>query len=76
VDHAAAAGSGARDTSTLHRIDPEVVKTEVLAAGFELAGQSEVLKTPEDDHTKKVFDSAVRGKTDQFLFKFRRPKKS
>src|SRR5262249_37152336 len=66
VDHAAAAGSGARDTSTLHRIDPEVVKSEVLAAGFELAGESKLLANPEDDHTKAVFDPSIRGKTDQF----------
>lgn len=76
VDHAAAAGSGGRDTSTLHRIDPETVKTEVLAAGFQLAGESKVLQNPQDDHTKAVFDPSIRGKTDQFLLKFRRPKKS
>jgi predicted methyltransferase len=75
VDHAAAPGSGARDTSTLHRIDPETVKAEVLAAGFVLAGQSKVLENPQDAHTAKVFDSSIRGKTDQFILKFRKPRK-
>jgi predicted methyltransferase len=75
LDHAAAAGSGARDTSTLHRIDPEAVKSEVLAAGFVLAGDSKVLANAQDDHTAKVFDPAIRGKTDQFILKFRKPKK-
>jgi len=75
VDHAAAAGSGARDTSTLHRIDPAAVKAEVLAAGFVFAGQSKVLENPQDDHTAKVFDPSIRGKTDQFIFKFRKPRK-
>jgi predicted methyltransferase len=75
LDHAAAAGSGARDTSTLHRIDPAVVKSEVLAAGFKLDGESKVLANPQDDHTAKVFDPSIRGKTDQFILKFRKPKK-
>ncbi|MBA3812710.1 MAG: class I SAM-dependent methyltransferase [Caulobacteraceae bacterium] len=74
LDHAAAASSGLRDTDTLHRIDPAAVKAEVMAAGFVLDGQSALLANPADDHTKNVFDPAVRGHTDQFLFRFRKPK--
>jgi len=74
VDHAAAAGSASRDTSTLHRIDPAAVKSEVLVAGFVFAGESKVLVNAQDDHSAKVFDPAIRGKTDQFIFKFRKPK--
>jgi predicted methyltransferase len=74
LDHAAAPGSEAHDTSTLHRFDPEVVKREVTAAGFVLVGSSDVLKNPADDHTLKVFDPAIRGKTDQFILKFSKPK--
>ena len=73
LDHVAAAGSGFRDTSTLHRIDPEAVKKEVESAGFKFEGASEVLHNPADDHTLKVFDPAIRGKTDQFILKFRKP---
>ena len=73
LDHAAAAGSGLRDTETLHRIDPAAVKKEVLAAGFVLDGESDVLHNPQDDHTAKVFDPAIRGKTDKFIFRFRKP---
>lgn len=73
LDHAAAAGSGLSATNTLHRIDPAAVKTEVEAAGFTFEGESDVLKNPADDHTKKVFDPSIRGKTDQFVFKFRKP---
>jgi predicted methyltransferase len=73
LDHAAAAGSGVRDTETLHRIDPAVVKKEVLAAGFVMDAQSDVLRNPEDDHTLKVFNPAIRGKTDKFVFRFRKP---
>lgn len=73
LDHAAEAGSGLRDTETLHRIDSTTVKTEALAAGFVLEAESSVLRNPADDHTKKVFDSSVRGVTDQFVFRFRKP---
>lgn len=75
LDHEAEAGSGARDTATLHRIDVETVKREVLAAGFVLAGSSELLRQGGDSHTVKVFDPSVRGRTDQFILKFRKPKK-
>ena len=75
IDHAAAAGSGLRDTITLHRIDPAIVKKEVLAAGFQWVGESAVLANKDDDHTLKVFDPKVRGKTDQFVYKFRKPLK-
>jgi predicted methyltransferase len=75
LDHAAAAGSGANDTSTLHRIDPAAVKSEVLAAGFVFAGESQVLANAQDSHTVAVFDPSIRAKTDQFIFKFRKPKK-
>jgi len=73
LDHAAAAGSGLRDTDTLHRIDPETVKQEVEAAGFTLEAESGVLKNADDDHTLKVFSPDIRGKTDKFIFKFRKP---
>jgi len=71
-DHAAQAGSGARDTATLHRIDPALVKEEVTSAGFVFAGESDALRHPEDDHTAKVF--GMKGKSDRFLFKFRKPR--
>jgi predicted methyltransferase len=74
LDHAASAGAPADVTETLHRIDPAVVKREVLAAGFKFEGASELLRHTADDHTAKVFDASVRGKTDQFILKFRKPK--
>lgn len=74
LDHTAEKGSGVRDTSTLHRIDPEAVKQEVEAAGFKFDGQSEILRNANDPHTEKVFEASVKGKTDQFILKFRKPK--
>jgi predicted methyltransferase len=72
LDHAAA--PGATVTNTLHRIDPAVVKKEVEAAGFKYEGESKVLANATDDHTKAVFDPSLRGHTDQFIYKFRKPK--
>jgi predicted methyltransferase len=72
LDHAAAAGADV--TNTLHRIDPAAVRKEVEAAGFKFDGESKVLANPADDHTKGVFDPSLRGKTDQFIYKFRKPK--
>ena len=61
-------------TKTLHRIDPAVVKAEVTAAGFKFEGESTVLKNPADDHTKGIRDGFSQGQTDQFIYKFRKPK--
>lgn len=72
-DHAAAAGSDPSVTTTLHRIEAATVIREVEAAGFKLDGKSALLAHPADDHTQKVFETGVRGKTDQFLLKFRKP---
>ncbi len=74
LDHAATAGSGVDATETLHRIDPARVKSDVLAAGFKLDGESSILANSADDHTKTVFDPSVRGHTDQFLLRFKKPK--
>ncbi|GAB3792209.1 class I SAM-dependent methyltransferase [Dyella agri] len=74
IDHVAPAGSGLADTDTLHRIDPAVVKKEVEAAGFVFDGESNALHNPADPHTNKVFDKSIRGHTDQFIYRFRKPK--
>lgn len=74
LDHAAASGTPLDPQDKFHRIDPAIVKKQVEAAGFKFDGESKVLSNPADDHTKAVFDPSIRGHTDQFLFKFRKPK--
>ena len=76
VDHNARPGSGREDTEKLHRIDPTVVKKEILAAGFELVEESKLLANPADDHSWMVFSPGKRGTTDQSVFKFRKPLKA
>lgn len=73
VDHAAAPGTGATLSPKLHRIDKATVVKEVTAAGFVLAGESDILQNPADDHTKPIFDPSIRWRTDQFILKFRKP---
>lgn len=73
IDHAAPDGSKIASTNTTHRIDAAVVKADMAAAGFKFVGESNVLRNPADDRTKLVFDPAVRGKTDQFVYVFQRP---
>lgn len=73
LDHAAPAGSGLTGTNTTHRIDQAVVRKEVEAAGFKYDGESKVLANPADPRTSKVFDPAIRGHTDQFVMRFRKP---
>ena len=73
-DHAATPGTGISTTDAEHRIDEDFVKHEVESVGFKLVGESDALRNPADDHTKLVFDPSLRGHTDQFILKFRKPK--
>jgi predicted methyltransferase len=73
IDHQTAAGAGESVAKTLHRVEKDVVIKEVTAAGFVLDGESDILHRAEDDHTKNVFDPSIRGKTDQFMLRFRKP---
>lgn len=73
VDHVGPAGDPREVVDKFHRIDPAQVKADMIAAGFVLDGESDVLHRSEDDHTKGVFDPSVRGKTDRFVLRFRRP---
>lgn len=74
VDHAGNPGGDPRVVAdTLHRIDVARVKADMTAAGFVLEAESAVLHRSDDDRTKLVFDPSVRGKTDRFMLKFRRP---
>jgi predicted methyltransferase len=75
-DHVAnAGGDTAEVVDAVHRIDPATVKRDFEQAGFVFDGESPVLANPADDHTKGVFDESVRGQTDRFLYRFRKPVK-
>lgn len=75
IDHSAVAGAPIQTAgdSALHRIDQERVRAEVEAAGFVFDGESDALRNPADTRTLSVFDPAIRGHTDQFMMRFRKP---
>ncbi len=73
VDHEAQAGAPASVGDTLHRIDPELVKSDMQEAGFVFEGQSDVLINDTDDKSISVFDDSVRGKTSRIIMKFSSP---
>lgn len=74
VDHRGRPGTGMKETDTLHRIDIAAVKTQVTAAGFKFEGESKLLANPKDPMTADVFNKSIRGNTDQFIVKFRKPR--
>jgi predicted methyltransferase len=74
IDHAARPGTSATSPTTLHRIDPATVKAQALAAGFKLEAVSSILHNSADKHDVVVFSPTLRGHTDQFVFKFRKPR--
>lgn len=76
IDHVAKAGSGEQDAKALHRIDPAVVIAQTKAAGFVLEARSNLLANPKDSHEQIIFAPQIRGHTDQFVLKFRKPKVS
>jgi predicted methyltransferase len=75
IDHVANANKDTRATvDKYHRIDPDVVKADFRRAGFTLVKSSDLLRNPADDHNLLVFDPKIRGKTDRFIFEFRKPR--
>jgi predicted methyltransferase len=74
VDHVAAAGGDTRAVvEATHRIDPAVIRADFERAGFTFDGESDLLRNPQDDYTKSVFDESLRGRTDRIVYRFRRP---
>lgn len=71
VDHVANPGGDVGEVvDTLHRIDPDIVKRDFEAAGLTFESEANFLRNPQDDHTKPVFDEAIRGKTDRVVMRF------
>lgn len=73
IDHFAPRGSGKEAAGSLHRIAPGIVIAEMQKAGFELDAENDMLRNPDDDLSKSVFDPALRGNTDRYILRFRKP---
>lgn len=74
IDHVALPGDTRETVEKYHRIDPAVVKADFTAAGFVLEAESPILRMSDDDHSKGVFDPAIRGRTDRVVYRFRKPR--
>jgi predicted methyltransferase len=73
MDHVAPQGTPTTSGDTTHRVDPMQIKALATGANFALEEESNILANPADDHTKGVFDPAIRGKTDQVLLRYKKP---
>jgi predicted methyltransferase len=73
VDHVANEDPEFKVPDTLHRIDPAAARKELEGVGFKFDGESPLLRNASDPHTANVFDPAIKGKTDQFVYRFRKP---
>ena len=71
IDHVGVAG---QNNAMLHRMLPQQARDVLTKAGFKIEAESTLLANPADDHTKGVFDPAIRGHTDQFMFRARKPR--
>jgi len=73
LDHSALPGEPIDAADRYHRIDPAIVRKEVEAAGFVFVGEDDTLRNSNDPKNVPVFDPSIRGHTDQFIYKFRKP---
>ena len=74
IDHVGNPGDTRETVEKYHRIAPATVKADFERAGFKLEAESDILRNPADDHSLNVFDPKIRGKTDRFILKFRKPR--
>ncbi|MES1201281.1 MAG: methyltransferase [Pseudomonadota bacterium] len=73
IDHSAIAGSVVDQAHPLHRGDQDAIRREIESVGFVYDGESQMLRNPADPRTQNVFDPAIRGHTDQFFMRFKKP---
>jgi predicted methyltransferase len=75
IDHVASPNSDTRATvEKYHRIDPNVVKADFKRAGFVFVGSSDILRNLADKHDIEVHQDSIKGHTDRFIFKFKKPR--
>ena len=69
TDYVGAAGTGKTQTQQLHRIDPAVIKSEAMAAGFMLEAEGTALMNPMDNLTGRSGQGSS-----QMMYRFRKPR--
>lgn len=76
IDNSAKAGTGAAEVGRLHRIDEALLREQVLAAGFKLAGEADFLRNPADRRDWNADSGAnlpQSHRQDRFALKFVKP---
>ena len=71
IEHA---GNADADNDKLHRMDEAKAVAAAEKAGFVVEATSSLLRHPEDDRTRFVFAEGLRGATDRFVLKLRKPR--
>ena len=70
IDHVGIAG---QDNAQLHRMDLDAARAMLVKAGFTIEAESDLLRNPADDHTRRMNDASLNGNSDRFLIKARKP---
>ena len=73
VDHNTVESAGFSQVNTIHRIESSAVRQEILEAGFELVGEADFLRNPDDPRDQHIVHPSIRGRTDRFVLVFRKP---
>ena len=73
MNYAAGSGVSVDVANTLHRIDPGIIRSDLISAGFEFVAESDFLRNQGDDRNSSMRDPSVRGETDTVAMKFRKP---
>lgn len=73
IDHHAASATGLSGAGQQHRIERQAAVDAITSAGFVLEAESDLLVNPDDPLTASVFDPSIRGRTSQFMLRFRKP---
>lgn len=74
VEHRAPDGDTREASNKRHRADLETTKADAVSAGLEFAGASEILYNADDSREQAHFENPdLKGKTDRFVLKFRKP---
>ncbi len=72
ADHSAKAGSDVSVGKTLHRIDENLLRREVEAAGFKLVATGDFWRNPADERDHSLDQTPVP--VDNFVLKFEKPR--
>lgn len=75
VDHSAKPGTGSDAAQDLHRIDEAYARKDFESHGLEFVSQSDALRRPDDKRNQITYKGPMFGKTDRFVYVFRKPAK-